>query len=340
MPPSFSPFLINGPSGDPGLFVPFSFSKRAMIFDLGDMYALSSKDILKISHAFITHTHMDHFAGFDRLLRIILGQDKTLHLYGPEGFLKNIEGKLSGYIWNLVDNYKNRLALDVTEVSDAVLPSRRYPCRNRFQSEGADRVRPVRLPALHEEPSLVVKTAVLDHGVPCLGFSIEEKFKINIRKEALDRLGLAPGPWLHRFKQALFDTHDPEEVFRIAGPASKKEYPLGGLSAQIAIITKGQKTAYIADVAYHASNIEKIVELAEGADRLFIESAFLEKDKAHAKKKCHLTARQAGQIAALAGVKQFTLFHFSPRYAQPDAVFYQEAVEGFAEAAGQKKRNP
>ena len=97
MRPSFLPRLVNRPFDDPGLFIPFLFEKRAILFDLGDIYSLSAKEILKTSHVFITHTHMDHFFGFDRLLRLFLGRDQHLFLYGPEGFLKNVEGKLAAY---------------------------------------------------------------------------------------------------------------------------------------------------------------------------------------------------------------------------------------------------
>ena len=98
MRPSFNPRLINGAFDDPGLYIPFLFQNRALIFDLGDITNLSSRDLLKISHGFVTHTHMDHFIGFDRLLRKALGREKTLVLFGPEGFIKNVEGKLSFYL--------------------------------------------------------------------------------------------------------------------------------------------------------------------------------------------------------------------------------------------------
>jgi ribonuclease Z len=132
MRPSFNPRLINGPFDDPGIFIPFLFQNRALIFDLGDINCLSSRDLLKISHAFVTHTHMDHFIGFDRLLRTALGREKTLALFGPEGFIKNVEGKLAGYTWNLVEKYNYPLNLQVTEVNSQSIICRRYRCRDKF----------------------------------------------------------------------------------------------------------------------------------------------------------------------------------------------------------------
>ncbi|MDH3770479.1 MAG: ribonuclease Z, partial [Nitrospirota bacterium] len=36
MTPSFSPHLVNGLFGDPGLYVEIRWSRRALLFDLGD----------------------------------------------------------------------------------------------------------------------------------------------------------------------------------------------------------------------------------------------------------------------------------------------------------------
>jgi len=62
MPPLINPRLVNPPFGDPGLFAPFFHKKRALLFDLGDISSLSPKDILKITHCFVSHAHMDHFS--------------------------------------------------------------------------------------------------------------------------------------------------------------------------------------------------------------------------------------------------------------------------------------
>ena len=74
---------------------------------------------------------------------------------------------------------------------------------------------PLKLPVLYEEPSLKVTTAILDHGIPILGFSLKEKIRINIRKDVLAELGLIPGPWVYRFKQALFDNQNPDSIVEV-----------------------------------------------------------------------------------------------------------------------------
>lgn len=332
MRPSFHPRLINGPFDDPGIFIPFLFEKRALIFDLGDINSLSTRDILKISHIFVTHTHMDHFVGFDRVLRLFLGREKNLYMYGPEGFIKNITGKLAGYSWNLVENFNNKLSLNVTEVYPDHLISRQYLCQNRFipiQEDVKEDFRAILL----KEPALSVSAVILDHSIPCLGFSIEERFQVNIIKNRVIALGLEIGPWLKEFKQALFNGQDPDSEFKAkCGKDNKeKKFILGDLSKQIAIITPGQKITYIADVVYSKYNKEKIIEFAKNSDYLFIEAAFLENDRNMADKKYHLTARQAGRLAGEANIKRYTLFHFSPRYTRKEYLLIEEAREAFEE---------
>jgi ribonuclease Z len=114
-----------------------------------------------------------------------------------------------------------------------------------------------------------------------------------------------------------------------AGRKEKIQFNLGRLAERIARITPGQKITYIADVVYSDTNREKIVEFAGGSSHLYIEAAFLHKDRAIAKEKYHLTARQAGEIAARAGAKQFSVFHFSPRYLGQESLLYREASEAY-----------
>jgi ribonuclease Z len=330
MRPRFHPRLINGPFDDPGLFIPFIFENRALLFDLGDISSLSPRDILKISHIFITHTHMDHFIGFDRLLRLLLGREKKLHLFGPQGFLKNAEGKLAGYSWNLVEKYNYRLRLMLTEIRSDCMISKSYHCRDKFVSHKEAAQAPFD-GLLHEEPGFRICGTILDHGLPCLGFSLHERFHVNIIREELEKLGLQTGPWLSKFKQELYRQADPNSNFEVETTSGdkSKHFALGELKKQIARISPGQKITYISDVVHSESNAEKIIEFAKDSDQLFIEAVFLNKDHKMASNKLHLTARQAGELAAKAGVKQLTVFHFSPRYIGQEDLLYQEAAEAF-----------
>ena len=341
MRPTFSPRLVNGPFDDPGLFIPFLFQNRAVLFDLGDITALSSRDILKISHVFVSHTHMDHFAGFDRLLRLLMGRDKTLYLFGPRDFLKNVEGKLAGYTWNLVDNYTGCLALEVAEIQDDTVLRRRYLCRNRFEPRENAKTA-VFDGTLHRETGLTISAVQLDHGIPCLAFTLQESFHVNIRPDALAALELQPGPWLQSMKMALYSGKSPETEItaETAGKSLPKKFRLADLTARIAIITPGQKVSYVADVGYTEKNAELILAHTDHADHLFIEAAFMDEHRDIARLKNHLTARQAGTLAGLARVKQFTPFHFSPRYTDRGHLLEAEAREAYQTALRMAKDTP
>ena len=333
MRPAFRPRLVNDRFSDPTLFIPFAFKKRALLFDLGDLHALSSKDILKVTHAFVTHTHMDHFIGFDTLLRIFLGRNKEIHLFGPPGFLKNIEGKLAGYTWNLVENYVNRFCIRATEVHPGHTLTRVYPCSNAFRGQTPAEEAPF-TKILIDEPSFCVKAIHLTHKIPCLAFKLEERFHVNIIKERLDELGIPVGPWLRRFKDELYRSGDPEVPFNVEWETregkKRRTFSLGDLASQIARISAGQRIAYIVDVAFTPENAEKIIDFAGNVDQLFIEAAFSENEASIAKQKFHLTAKQAGTLARKARVKQFFLLHFSPRYSDAPQRLRTEAERAFA----------
>jgi len=331
MRPSFLPRLVNPPIGDPVLFISFQFENRAILFDLGDIQALSPREILKTSHVFITHTHMDHFIGFDKMLRLLLGREKDLYLYGPEGLIANVEGKLAGYSWNLVDNFTNRFTLHVAEVLKDECATQTFQCSKAFRPEGTSLTIPFD-GVLLREPSVSVSVVSLDHKIPCLGYAICERFHVNIKKNSLFELGLDTGPWLNGFKQALFNHKAPESEFQVPPVAVLKgtgKFLLGDLTDRIAMIAPGQKVAYVVDAICSDENLDKIVELARNADHLFIEAAFLEKDRSAAEEKYHLTAGQAGRIARRAGVKRFSICHVSPRYTGEEHLLEKEAEEAF-----------
>jgi ribonuclease Z len=333
MKPAFHPRLINDAFSDPGLFIPFMFQRRALLFDLGDLSSLSARELLKISHIFVTHMHMDHFIGFDQLLRLLLGRDKEVHLFGPTGFLEKLEAKLGGYTWNLVEGYESTLVINATEIRPEQAFVRTYTSKNRFMPVGTHREYPF-TGSLLSENAFSVEGAILDHKIDCLGLSVREHFSVNIIKEGLVELGLPVGPWLREFKEAVYEGRDGADEFRAAwrdrnNVHREKVFTMAELTERIASISPGQKIVYLADMIGSPENIDKAVRLAMNCQHLFIEAPFLDRDGDIARRKYHLTAREAGLIASQAGAKDLTVFHFSPRYAGREGELIKEAMEAF-----------
>jgi len=334
MRPIFQPRLVNGPFADPALFVDVLFERRALLFDIGDIAALPPRKILRTSHVFVTHTHMDHFVGFDRLLRICLGRARPLTLFGPAGFMEHVHHRLASFTWNLVENYDVDLAITACEVSaDGSRVSRAtFNSRERFlrRAAGASELRDG---LLLEEPELQVRCAVLDHGIPCLGFALQEAMHVNVWPNHLAALGLAPGAWLREAKRAIIagapDDTPVTARWREGACPREKRLSLGVLRQSAVQCVPGQKIAYVSDVSFHADNLRRITRLVAGADLLFIEAAFLERDADEARRKSHLTARQAGLIARDSGAHEIIPFHLSPRYAGCEAALRNEAQAAF-----------
>jgi ribonuclease Z len=318
MPLHFDPHLVNDPFSDPGLYVDLVFERRALLFDLGDVSILSPRSLLRITDIFISHRHMDHFAGFDHLLRIVLGRDQTIRLYGTPGLITAVGHKLQAYTWNLTGSYEGDLVFEVAELhDDGRLASARFLRSAEFAREDLpDRSAEGGL--LLAEPGLQVRAAALDHDIPSLAFALEERAQINIWRNKLDAMGLATGAWLRSFKEAIL-RNDPDDtpIEALCAPGGEEErrtFPLGLLRKEIMQVTSGRKIAYVVDTAFTDSNIEKIVALTKNADVLFIESTFLHIEAARAAARRHLTAHQAGTLARLADVKRLVTFHYSPRY--------------------------
>ncbi|MCZ7626358.1 MAG: ribonuclease Z [Candidatus Methylomirabilota bacterium] len=326
----FQPRLLHGVFGDPGLYVRLRWERRALLLDLGDLTAQPPGELLRVTDIFVSHTHIDHFIGFDHLLRIVLGRDVTIRLFGPPGIIANVEGRLAGYTWNLVEGYT--LVFDVYEVGREKITVARFPCGNRFERVDVAPSSPC-TGVLIDDPLFRVEAVHLDHKIPCLAFRLVEAERINIDPERLRQLGLDIGPWLTEFKRLLRAGVPDDAVVRAPCRSEVgqgfQEWRLGDLQDQIVTITKGQRLVYVTDTLYSDENRQKILALAQDADLLFCEAMYLEQDREYAVQRHHLTARQAGLLAREANVKELAIFHFSPRYQEcPDAL-YCEAAEAF-----------
>lgn len=298
--------LVNGRFGDPVLFVEMLHRREALLFDAGDLSALSTRDLLRVSHVFISHMHMDHFVGFDSLLRVHVGRSKTIAVIGPPGSCDRIEHKLRAYEWDLVERYDSDLVFEVIEVGlDGPLSAARFRLKRKFEKEPVDIP-----PEWNDVAGLTLETALLEHHGPCLGFAVAEPLHANVWKSLLDERGLETGSWLQELKAAVLANDDDARCIRVA-PGDDR--PFAELR-DLVTVSRGQKIVYVTDVADTASNRKSIARLAAGADLLFLEARFAAEDMDQARERAHLTTRACGEIARAAAVRRVEPFHFSPRY--------------------------
>lgn len=324
----FQPRLVNGPFDDPGLYIDFRYGHRAILFDLGEINALSAREIMRISHVFVSHTHVDHFSGFDRLLRVCLHKPGPVYLVGPPGFIDRVEHRLQGFTWNLIDETSVDFQLHVGEFHEPYMAHKAiFAARRVFMRESVEG--PV-LPegVVHAENDFRVEAVALDHGIPSLAFGLRETMRVNVRRGALDRMGLPTGQWLNTAKSLIRAGQDDADI-EIPGVGI---VALQEIADQLFFKGPGQSIVYVTDTAISPENAQKITCLARDADQLFIEAVFLDRDRKLAEAALHLTATEAGRLARAANARRMTVFHHSGRYvAEPD-VLPKEAQMAFEEA--------
>mgnify|MGYP001248621461 CR=1 FL=1 len=144
----------------------------------------------------------------------------------------------------------------------------------------------------------------LDHPVEAYGYRLEEPDGVTMLPDRLAARGIT-GPMIGRLQREG----------RVTAPDGRTV-----TLADCSVPRPGQKLAFVMDTR----ECEAAYALADGVDMLIIESTFLEEDADLARRYGHLTARQAGRIAAAGGVRRLVLTHFSERYPAEDFPRYAE----------------
>ncbi|HUH94855.1 MAG TPA: MBL fold metallo-hydrolase [Casimicrobiaceae bacterium] len=314
----FDPQLVHEAFGDPGLYVDFRDERRALLFDLGDVSVLPPRKLMRLSQIFVTHTHMDHFAGFDQWLRVVLGRKPEVTMYGGPQFIDQVEHKLRAYTWNVVHRYDVELAIEAREIGASAEGRRcRFSSRNRFAREDCGAFS-ISGDVVHDEATFRVRARFVDHDVPCLAYALEEKAHVNVAKDRLSELGVSTGAWLRELKHAVLTGAPDSTPILVEWRDREGDHTMtrtaGELRPLILDVVAGRRIGYVTDLRYTEANVRALTALLSGVDLLFIESVFLDEDADHAERKNHLTARQAGEIARSAGARAVAPFHFSPRY--------------------------
>ncbi len=141
--------------------------------------------------------------------------------------------------------------------------------------------------------SFGLETRALSHSVPTVGYRLVEPDGRRMLPDQLAAAGVA-GPDIGRLQR--------EGRLSVAGRTVTVE--------QVSERRRGQRFAFIMDTRL----CDAAFALAEQADMLVCESTFADAEAALARDYGHLTARQAGRIAAESGARLLILTHFSQRY--------------------------
>lgn len=315
------PSLINRPCGDPGMILYSLVEGYYLMFDLPDLHHVPTRILRKTRSVFVTHTHMDHFIGMGHFLRLNLTRDDLVVLCGPRGFIRNVEGFLASFTWNLGEEYP--FSLEVREVDHASVMVTTYSCRRHFRRETYEEL--LMPDPLLRADRLDVRACTLDHGIPSLAFRVDEHNHININADRLQSAGMEKGPWLADLKNAIREAK-PDDTL-MATPVGPQT--LGELKDRFVIITPGQTFGYVVDMAYRDTNLDILIPFIRGVDILYIESAFPESEEQRALERNHLTTRQAAEIAAAAGAHKLRPLHISPKYFGMEDEFCRELQKHF-----------
>lgn len=254
--------LVNGSAGDPCLFIDYPGRDNALLFDAGDNSALALDRLSDLEAVFVTHHHVDHFIGLDRIVRANLDSDKTLSIYGPAGTIRKVYDRIKSYDYQYFPFQKIRL--HVHEVHPGKLVRAVLECTKRFPEP-----EPIETawdgPTIYEDDEYSVEATFADHTVPCLAFALVERTGYHPDGAKLRNGALRPGAWVNQTLKLLRSNADPETLVAIDGG----RFPLRQLADSYFCESPGARFAYVTDTCWSESVKAGLLKLARRARRLY-----------------------------------------------------------------------
>ena len=299
--------LVNGSTGDPGLFIDYTGKDDALLFDAGENGNLDTKRLGDLEAVFITHHHVDHFMGLDRIVRANLDRDKALHVYGPVGTITKVYDRIKSYEYPFFPFQK--IVLKVHEILDGRLRSAMLECSRKFPPPEIEE-NDWEGPLIYEYRALRIEAVLVDHTVPCLAYALVEPESIEPDAARISAASMPNGPWIGRVTKLLRSSAPQETSIAVGG----QKHPLGWLREQFFTTIPGRRIAYVTDTAWSDQARPGLLRLAHGARRLYCDSFYARAHESLAQKHRHMTSVQAAEFAKLAEVDELVLIHFSGRY--------------------------
>ncbi|KAA9327028.1 ribonuclease Z [Hymenobacter busanensis] len=165
---------------------------------------------------------------------------------------------------------------------------------------------------VYEDAAVTVNTLPMRHRIPCCGYLFREK------------------PGRRRLVKDLLPTGLVPEQLQALTRGEDLRDDVGHVWLRHLDVTEPppapRSYAYCSDTVF----TESLADLVRGVDLLYHESTFLHEMLERAVQTGHSTARQAGQLARLAGAKQLLIGHFSSRYRDLEPLL-EEARREFAD---------
>ena len=326
---------VNELNSDPAFCCHSVKTGDAFLFDLGNIDALSHKNLLRVRTVLVSHTHIDHFNGFDRLLRVNIPHFRSVDVVGPEGIINNVANKLKGYTWNLLE--PEQINFQVFEVNrEGRVKAAKITNSNDFTPTAMTIPEPL-LPQtarpLPAAPATFVsnlsdgsriEAVTLDHGIPSVAYICQAPILFKLRSDELTRLGLIPGPWISELQKAVTNG-DLTGSIHVDG----KDFSLRDLSAYLLESQAPRTLGYVTDCSFSEDNLTRLRLLMEGVETLLCETNFRDADFEKARQKKHLTTKQAALIAAWTQADDLETFHYSGVYGNDFEPTQVEALEFF-----------
>lgn len=247
-----------------------SYKNEGILVDCGEgtqrQFKITGIPLTKVTKVLVSHWHGDHVLGLPGLIQTLNSTttEHRLQVFGPKGTKTQLDYMRKAF---LMEEKGGGLALEVFDVEEGVF---------------------------FETRDFYLEAAMLDHSVPCLGYSIIEKDKVHVDMAAVKKLGLPEGPMLGELQEGK--------------PVAWKGKTVK--PAEVTFATKGKKVTLIMDTQICNS----AVKLAKDSDLLVCEATYADELEGKAGEYKHLTAGQAAAIANKAGAGKLVLTHFSQRY--------------------------
>lgn len=182
------------------------------------------------------------------------------------------------------------------------------------------RVREIADPSIPQEvfrgPDYAIRSFPLRHSRVCVGYTFVEDDRPGLfHPELALAAGVPRGPMWARLQAG-----DP-----VDGADGRSVQP----SEVMGPARPGRKVAYVTDTL----PIESIVDEVRGADVAIMEGMFTEEHRESAIAKKHMTAGDAGRLAAAAGVGRVGLIHYSPRFTKRQLTSLEDEAKAAFPAA-------